>query len=180
MSRLGRLSVLAALTSLAAAVLCLWLEVAMTWPILVVGLGSSGLASVVDLREQRLPDVVVVPATVAAVMLVFAGGAGEDSWARAWTCLGIAALTGVVFAVVCFVMPAQLGLGDAKLAVLLALATAWLSPTAMVWAFVAALVLAGLWAAVMLLRGRSRRAGLPFGPFLTPGAAISVVAVIAG
>ena len=104
---------------------------------------------------------------------------------RAWVAglegsLDAAAVTGAVFIVVCFVTPAQLGLGDAKLAVLLALTTAWLSPTATVWAFVSGFVLAGLWAAVMLLRGRSGRTGLPLGPFLTLGAAASVLAILAG
>lgn len=180
MSRLGGLSVLAALTSLGAAALCLWLEVAMTWPILVAGLGSSALASVVDMHERRLPDVVVIPATVAVGVLVVAGRMGEDSWARAWTCLGTATLSGVIFTVVCFAMPAQLGLGDAKLAVLLALTTAWLSPTAPLWAFVSGFALAGVWAAVMLLRGRHGRTDLPLGPFLTLGSATSVSTLLAG
>jgi leader peptidase (prepilin peptidase)/N-methyltransferase len=144
----------------------------------VVGLGAAALASVVDVREQRLPDVVVIPATVAVMALVVAGGAGEDSWPRTWACLGTGALAGVLFVGVCFVAPTQLGLGDAKLAVLLALTTSWLSPTTTLWAFISGLVFAGLWAAVMLLRGRGGRAGLPLGPFLTLGAVISVVAAI--
>ncbi len=116
------------------------------------------LLAVVDWEQRRLPNVVVLPALVAAVAL------SADPLAA-----GLAAAAAFVVFLALYALgrrlygPGALGMGDVKLAALVA---AVVGPAA-VAALLGGVLLAGGGAAVGLLSGRvGRGAALPYGSFL--------------
>jgi len=116
------------------------------------------LLAVVDWEQRRLPNVVVLPALAAAVAL------SADPLAA-----GLAAAAAFVVFLAVYALgrrlygPGALGMGDVKLAALVA---AVVGPAA-VAALLGGVLLAGGGAAVGLLSGRVRRgAALPYGSFL--------------
>lgn len=141
------------------------------------GLALAFLAAVTpplvaaDLTHHRLPNALTGPGWVvalASVALTWAGSGAPPVAALATTLVVLAAF-GILRAV------GGLGMGDVKLAGLLALVLAALSPLAVVGALVAAFVLGGVVALGPLLAGdRSRR--LAFGPCLLAGAWLAVAA----
>lgn len=129
-------------------------------------LAGAALAAValVDLRERRIPNRIVLPAALACAAL--AGPAGLRN--------GLAA-----FALVCVLLtlallqPAALGMGDVKQALLVAVALGAAATSALLLG----LALAALGGLLLTVRdGRSAlHAALPLAPFLSVGAVISLL-----
>jgi leader peptidase (prepilin peptidase)/N-methyltransferase len=132
--------------------------------------GCAVLAAVTatDLERRIVPNRIVVPATVLALLAQTLRDPGVD-WLLACLAAG-----GALF-VAALAYPAGMGMGDVKLAAFLG---AWLG-----WDVFAALfvgILASLVPAVIILvrHGRAgRKMGIPFAPFLALG---GVVALFAG
>jgi leader peptidase (prepilin peptidase)/N-methyltransferase len=132
----------------------------------------------VDIAVRRLPDQLTAP--LAALGLV---GLGTASYlARDATPLlrGLtaAALVGGLFLVLALVRPDDLGmgLGDAKLAGLLALFLGYLGATDVVLGFLAGTAVASAFGIFMLATGRlDRKSAVTYGPFLVLGAFIAVL-----
>ena len=118
-------------------------------------------AAAVDLAEHRIPNRLVLPATAACAVLTLAE---PHRLAQLATGLAlIALLLGLSLA-----RPAALGMGDVKLALLIAVGLDGHAPDALLLG----LALAAL-AGVLLLVARGREAwrrALPLAPFLTVGA----------
>ena len=113
--------------------------------------------AVVDLRERRVPNRVVLPAA-AAVLALHTIGDPSPEWALA------AAIAFVGLLVPALISPAGLGMGDAKLALLLGAMLGRDVLLALLVGFAAAAVPS----AVLIATGR-RRATLPLAPFLALG-----------
>ena len=120
------------------------------------------LLAVVDWEQRRLPNVVVLPALVAAVALSPAPISAALAAALAFAAfLGLYALGRRLYG------PGALGMGDVKLAALVA---AVVGLPAAGWALALGVLLAGGAAAVWLLSGRAGRGALlPYGAFLALG-----------
>ena len=115
-----------------------------------------------DLERQVIPNRIVVPAWIAVLLAHLA----IHPWAwLEWLVASFGA--GAFFLAVALAYPAGLGMGDVKLALLIGAALGWAVVTAL---FIGTLV-AGLVAAVMLLREGStaRKRAIPLGPFLAGG-----------
>ncbi|WP_433354539.1 prepilin peptidase [Microtetraspora malaysiensis] len=125
--------------------------------------------SLIDWRTRRLPDAITLPSVpVLAVLLAPTGR------------LGAALLSGLAlaaaYAVLWFVRPAALGLGDVKLAALVGMVTGVFGMDAVILAAVGAHVLGALYAAGLLITRRATRASeFPFGPFMLGAALLAVV-----
>jgi leader peptidase (prepilin peptidase) / N-methyltransferase len=120
------------------------------------------LLAAIDVEHHVLPNVIVLPASL-AVGLVVAASAPSSFLSHL---AAAAALGGFFFAFAAF-LPGSIGMGDAKLGFLLGLALASRTLGAMMIAF-AGLLVAALW--VLARRGMSaRKDTLPFGPFLALG-----------
>lgn len=128
-------------------------------------LGAAvGAVALVDLREHRIPNRIVLPA--AAVCALLAGPANlRDS-------VPALALVGGLL-VLALLQPAALGMGDVKEALLIAVALGALAAPALLFG----LVLAALASLVLTLRGGRAALGaaLPLAPFLAAGAAIALL-----
>lgn len=124
--------------------------------------------TVTDLERRVIPNRIVLPATV-AVLLVQTAADRSPEWA-------VAALAASVFLLIAaLAYPGGMGMGDVKLALLLGAALGRLVAVGLMIGFVAALVPA----VVLLARHGSaaRKMAVPFGPFLALG---GVVALFAG
>lgn len=120
------------------------------------------LLAAIDLEHKLLPNMIVMPASLAVGLIVAASAPGDFV---AHLLAGLA-LGGFFFAFAAF-FPGSLGMGDAKLGFLLGLALGSKTLGATLIAF-ATLLIAALY--VLATRGVSaRKDALPFGPFLALG-----------
>jgi leader peptidase (prepilin peptidase)/N-methyltransferase len=120
-----------------------------------------------DLRERRIPNRLVLPAAATCV-----GLAAADRVRVSAFLLGLALVAGLL--VLSLARPEALGMGDVKLALLIAVG---LDAHAAV-AFAAAVALAALVGLMLILRlgtGAMRRS-LPLAPFLAAGALLATLA----
>ncbi|MFT4110211.1 prepilin peptidase [Propionicimonas sp.] len=135
---------------------------------------ASGLLTVIDLAEERLPDRIVLPliGLTAGLLTLAAWTTGE------WSALGRAGLAAVALFVLYFVMMVfspDLGFGDVKLAAVAGAFGGWFGWGAVVLGFGAGWItfaIAGL--ALMVARRRGRKGSFAFGPFLILGAVLGV------
>lgn len=122
----------------------------------------------IDVRERRLPDAIVLPTYPAVVALlglqVLLTDASAGQLVRA-ALAGAAAFAAYLTLAVLY--PAGMGFGDVKLAGVLGLYLGFASWSHLAVATAVAFTVGGLWAGAHLLTG-SRR-GVPFGPALLTG-----------
>lgn len=114
-----------------------------------------------DLRDRRIPNVVVLPAVAAALLKVILGGT--------WRNGVLGAIVGAAFLVLPIFLYGwdKAGLGDAKLALFIGL---WLGYPAVVVAILVAALGISVLAMVSWLRGNYvRKASVPMAPFLAVG-----------
>ncbi|MEV5407712.1 A24 family peptidase [Thermopolyspora sp. NPDC052614] len=128
-------------------------------------LAVVGMAlTVIDWRTRRLPDVLTLPSYVVLLGLLAPSGAMPQA---IYGMLGL----GAVYAVLWFVRPDALGLGDVKLAGLIGLATGALGLQSWVVAAVGGHLLGALYALGLLITRRGTlKSEFPFGPFMLAAA----------
>lgn len=136
----------------------------------VVGIAGCAVlvaVTVTDLERRIVPNRIVVPALVVALVVQTARDPSVE-WVVA------ALLAGGAFLVLALVYPAGLGMGDVKLAAFLG---AWLGRDVLVAVF-AGSVLALIPSVVILARQglRGRKVGIPYAPFLALGGVIALFA----
>jgi leader peptidase (prepilin peptidase)/N-methyltransferase len=133
--------------------------------------------SVVDLRERRIPNVIVLPATGAALVWTLGAGAAGGEWdmpVRALAC-------GAAFFCLLFVLAvvsSGMGFGDVKLGAFIGVVTGRFGSGVTVFAALTGVLVGGLVAAAVLVIGRrGRKQWVPYGPSMSVGA---VAALLAG
>lgn len=125
-------------------------------------------ASVVDVREHRIPDALSMPAI--AVLLLTA----IISWPASFEHLATGAFAFVLFHALRLARPSGLGGGDVKAAIAMGLL---LGAAGFVVSVLVACLSALIWALVRYCGFRSARAqAIPFMPFLSFGALVALVA----
>ncbi|RWZ49640.1 prepilin peptidase [Labedella phragmitis] len=125
----------------------------------------------VDVVARRLPNGLVYPCGALTAGAVIASGVVDaDAATAALATVGCAALVFVVLSI-----GGGMGMGDVKLAVVLAGVLALVRPDAVVLAAVIAFLSGGVVGLIVLLRVRAR--SIPFGPFLLVGFWVAVVSV---
>jgi leader peptidase (prepilin peptidase)/N-methyltransferase len=165
----SRIRALAVVVFAALAVACL-IHFGLTVEALVDILACAVLVAVTvtDLERRIIPNRIIVPALVAALVVQTARDPSVEWIAAALGAGGFMLIAALIY-------PAGLGLGDVKLSAFLG---AWLGAPVVVALFAGSLL--GLIPAFVLLarHGRSaRKMGIPYGPFLAAG---GVVALFAG
>lgn len=136
------------------------------------GVGAVVLAwicsvlAVVDVEHHRLPDPLVVAAAGATSWFV-AAGVVSGGWHVLIPAVGAGLIAFVVLYAAAFASPGGVGLGDVKLGGVLAGYLGWFGWPHVVVGIAGGFVIAGLWAACLLLLGRAHRGThIPLGPFL--------------
>lgn len=123
--------------------------------------------TVIDIRHKVLPNVLTLTGYPIMLVLLAIPAALQDDWS-AWvrSAMG-SALTLGIFTAMALLASRSFGMGDAKLAGVLAMPLAWSSWTHTVVAMAGAFVLSAVVSAFLLLARRVNRYSLiPFGPFL--------------
>jgi leader peptidase (prepilin peptidase)/N-methyltransferase len=141
-------------------------------------LGAVGLTlAVIDIDCHRLPDRLTLPSYPVGLLLLGAAAVAQHELAALGRALLAAvAVTGVFF-VLAFISPRSLGLGDVKLAGLLALHLGFLGWAELVLGLFAGFVVGAVVAVTLLAARRARwRSDVAFGPSLLAGALAAVVA----
>ena len=131
--------------------------------------------SLIDLRHQVIPNRLVYPSAVVALMAVVTldlTGHGLD-WVHGL--IGLGAFGGGLL-IVALISPKGMGFGDVKLAGLIGLVLGSVALSRVAVAAGAAILLGGVGAIVLLATGSGRKTRVPFGPYLAAGATIAVFA----
>jgi leader peptidase (prepilin peptidase)/N-methyltransferase len=140
------------------------------WPEALAFAAAALLSTLIvgtDLAAHEVPHKIMWPGMGLLVAGLVLAAAIEGSWSR----LGAALLTGIVIAIIYFVIAwfgkGQFGIGDVSLSLFFGTFLGWLGlPYALVGAFGAFLVHVPVTIAVLLARRAGRKAELPFGPSL--------------
>src|SRR5664279_1836956 len=131
-------------------------------------LGAVGAAlTFIDLDVHRLPDLIVLPSYPIAFVLLLVPTVVSGQWGALLRAVLAGGVLFVVYLVLALVSPGGggLGLGDVKLAGVLGLLLGWLGWGTVMFSVVAAFVIGGVVALVLLLSGRaSRSSHFAFGP----------------
>ena len=150
-------------------------------------LGAIGAAlTLIDLDVHRLPDLIVLPSYPIAFVLLLVPTVVTGQWGSLLrgVLAGLALLVG--YLVLALVSPGGggLGLGDVKLAGVLGLLLGWVGWGPAIVSVLAAFVIGGLLAVILLVLGRAKRSShVAFGPSMILGAWVAVmfpVVVITG
>lgn len=149
-----------------------------TWTLpayLVFFLGLTTI-SVIDLRHYLIPNRVIYPTLYATFLLLVAAAVIEGNGHKLVQALVGMACAWFFFFVVWFIYPRGMGFGDVRLSALIGLVSGWVSLGNVVLSVLLALLIgAAIGLVLIVVRLRSRKQAIPFGPFLALGATISVL-----
>jgi leader peptidase (prepilin peptidase)/N-methyltransferase len=140
-------------------------------------LGAVGaLLALIDLDVRRLPNALTLPSyPVAIVLLGLAALIDHDMGALSRALLGGLALL-AFYALLAFINPGGMGMGDVKLAGVLGLYLGWLGwGVLLAGAFLAFLLGGVIGLGLVLARRANRKSRIPFGPFMLLGALVAIV-----
>ncbi len=137
----------------------------------------GGWLVVIDAREHRLPNRIVLPALGALVTLAIVDGLATGDTGRMLRALTGGLALGVFYAVMHLASRQGLGGGDVKLAAALGVLLAWHGWTTLLLGAAGAFLLGALFALMLMaLRRAERRTRIAFGPWMILGAALAITA----
>lgn len=129
--------------------------------------------SVSDLRSRRIPDAVTLPALVAVIALALIGSpSGSTSPGSA---LVGAVAFGMPLAAIAWARPVAMGMGDAKLAMLIGASVGALDLPLLPATVCIGLLLGAAVAVIAWIRGGDRSATIAFGPPLAFAGLVALV-----
>jgi leader peptidase (prepilin peptidase)/N-methyltransferase len=133
------------------------------------------LLAAIDVAVFRLPDPIVGAAAVVTLVLLGLAAATGDSWSSYGRALAGGAVLLGSFGLLSLLSGGQVGLGDVKLAGVLGLLLGWHSWPAVLLGGLAAVLLNGIVAAVLLARRLvGWRGSLPMGPSILAGTLLAL------
>jgi len=165
----------AVVTALAFGVLALRVGMDAVLPAFLAVMAVGTAISIVDLREKRIPNrMLLVAAPVVAVLLVAAVLVRGEPTRILWVLAGAAALF-VVYFLIALAAPSAMGMGDVKLAALLGAPLGAAGLTGWLTGLFAAFLIGGIVAVITLAAGRvGWRGSIPFGPWMVAGALVGL------
>lgn len=159
------------LAVLAAGATAWWSGPSGATPALVLVAAAGAFLAVVDARTHRLPDVIVLPAWLAALALLAVAALVDGDGPALVRAFAGGALGFGAYAALRLAYPPGIGFGDVKLAGLLGTPLAWLGWGELVVGLVLPFLLGGSWAVGLLVLRRVRRDTAV--PFMVLGAGVS-------
>lgn len=154
----------------------LWAEHVLELVVLALMALVSALLITVDLAAHRLPNAIVAPPYPIVVGCWALLGVLAEDYSDLWRALLAGAGLAAAYLVLALVSPSGLGLGDVKLAGLLGVVLGWYGWEEVVTGTIAAFVLGGVFALVLLAWSKAdRRTHLAFGPWMIAGGVVGLV-----
>ncbi len=131
----------------------------------------------IDFDVHRLPDSIVLPSYVVAVLLLLPAGVGAGDFRAARGLLAMA-LVLFLYLAMALAYPTRRGFADVKLAGVLGLYLGWNSWGSVVVGTIGGLAIGALVSSLLLLfrRDRDQPLRIPFGPYLLSGALLALFA----
>lgn len=149
----------------------LWL-----WPAYAVFTAAMVLLTVTDLDTKLIPNRMLGPSLALGGALLGIGWLFDTSAGSPLRALGGAAGYFAAMYLLAILARGGLGFGDVKLAALIGLFTGFLSWEAVLIAGIGSFLIGGVTSIVLLVfRIRGRKDAIPFGPFMTVAAIVSVL-----
>ena len=131
--------------------------------------------ALIDLDVKRLPNAIVLPAYVVAIVLFGVASILLGDYSMLLRAAISMVILGAAYFVMALVYPKGMGLGDVKLAGVLGFYLGWVSWGALAVGAFAAFILGGLFGVVLIVARRAtRKSGIPFGPWMLVGAWIGI------
>jgi leader peptidase (prepilin peptidase)/N-methyltransferase len=147
-------------------------------PAYVVLAAVASALVVVDVEHHRLPNRLLYPAAAATLVLLAVAAAVRNDWPAYLRAVEASGAVYVVFFALALISPKSLGMGDVRLAALLAAYLGFRSWPLVYVGLLAGFAIAAAVAVVLLISRRATRTtALPFGPALIL-AALLVLAMI--
>jgi leader peptidase (prepilin peptidase)/N-methyltransferase len=147
------------------------------WPAYLMLSLLGVVLAIVDVEHHRLPDRLILIAAGAGALLSLVAALGDGSWNRVGRAGLAAAVVFALFYVMALVSPRGVGLGDVKLAAMLAGYLAWFSWSHVVTGLASGFLASGVAGIALLATGHANRGTrIPLGPFLI-GAALLAAAI---
>jgi len=142
-------------------------------------LGAIGAAlTLIDIDVHRLPDLIVLPSYPIAFVLLLVPTVVTGQWGALLRGVLAGLALFVAYLVLALVSPGGggLGLGDVKLAGVLGLLLGWVGWSAAIVSVLAAFVIGGVIAVILLIARRaSRSSSIAFGPSMILGAWVALM-----
>jgi leader peptidase (prepilin peptidase)/N-methyltransferase len=129
---------------------------------------TLALISVIDFEQRRIPNVIVVPAAAVGLLAVALLQPDRLKWSIAG---GVAAC--LFFLIPALVLPRAVGMGDAKLGLLIGVI---LGADVVQALFVTSFAAGAVAAVLIVMGGANRKRTIPLGPFLALGAIFALIA----
>jgi leader peptidase (prepilin peptidase)/N-methyltransferase len=165
----------AAVTGVAFGLLALRVGMDAVLPAYLAVTAAGTAISIVDLREKRIPNRMLIVAAPVVALLLVAGLLLTGEPARLLAVLIGAAALFVLYFVIALVVPAAMGMGDVKLAAVLGGVLGAAGLTGWLVGLLAAFLVGGIVAVIALIAGRvGWRGSIPFGPWMVVGAVIGL------
>jgi len=144
-------------------------------PAYLVFFTSMVAISVIDFDRQIIPNRIVYPTIFLSIPLLALAALVQGDWDLFRHALIGAALAWGALLVIHLISPAGMGFGDVRLAFVLGLFLGWISLAHVLSGlFLGVLLLSALGVVLWVLRIRSLKDHMAFGPFLAAGAALAV------
>lgn len=146
-----------------------------------LGLAVCLAASVVDIREYRIPNQLVGFGVASLLVVLSLAAVVERSWQPLVYGLAGGLAFFVAYLLLAIISPAGMGMGDVKLAAVIGLMLGPLGLLSSIVGFYGAFVVGALFGLARILVQRSGlRSRLPFAPFMTIGAALGLLWPVVG
>lgn len=143
------------------------------WPAYLVLALAGAVLIVVDIEHYRLPDRIMRITAGAGLAGFIVAAASTGDWARLVRVAGAAVIVFAIFYGLALLSPRGVGLGDVKLAGLLAGYLAWFGWLTVIGGLAAGFLTAGITSIVLLITRRAnRKSHIPLGPFLITAAVV--------
>lgn len=147
-----------------------WLGPSLALPAYLYLAAISVALALIDLDVKRLPDAIVLPSYVVALVLLVVPAALDGAWQSLLRAVITGAALYAFYFLLAFIYPPGMGFGDVKLAGVLGIYLGWVAwPLAVVATFAAFLIGAVVGVAVMIRARTGRKTKVPFGPFMIVG-----------
>jgi leader peptidase (prepilin peptidase)/N-methyltransferase len=131
--------------------------------------------TLIDVDTKRLPDAIVLPSYIVAVVLFASAGLIAGDFERMLTAAVGGVALFIFYFVLAFAYPGGMGFGDVKLAGVLGIYLGWMGWGALIVGAFAAFLLGGVISiALVLVRRAGRKTAIPFGPWMIAGAFVGI------